>query len=753
MKKEAIIDYKSAYFLLFCIVLFLSAVIIVEAGSGGGGGGGGSPPPPPPCAYQTAGCYQDGDIKADSGSLSPEQFGYYLPQNACIGGSCTCGQAGFVNDMKQEDSDNSSGACRCISGTSWTDNVGCCGDDRADCGLIVEEKRFGEVIDRQICSMSANLRVGTWFSAETNAGDIIHVGCNDEEKLSDGKDWLLCNSFQIKDVNGHQYLCNASVGKGSWAECCGSAGCNSKTEGKRLSSGGSVKSGQATYYCASDKTFTTDLDVKDQASCQGAGLTWTGSLCCSEADDPEEYYADSAGGIGGCWNKQRILTGDAPTNIEGVVNINGAFYGCNQNNSVLGLKDTHTGQQLVQNKAHCFQDTNKFYFCSLSNKWEIVNGQDRSHLSPVPESFVNVQQLSGCCAATGCWDGQKCIENQRNKPNSQAISGLRCVDGEWVEASLKFDPKGDTSGFCTQQSQCLVNPLGNPADNNQTGPGKNPVCISEGQFMKDDYCETGQWTSRTKFVALQLIDIAKTSDFVVFCDNPENTLNNLNYMVQGQLAGGLVTPENTNNFCTMIFNDKVLIGTSLNKPVAGIEPFLKTIGIDNCNPALVNDGQYHACDSSGKAWYNQKLNSIIYSKQSFTMGATNFLDAFTSFIKNPFDTIKNKIKATIQEPFDTSYLNSLNRFSKLYISKTGNKEIKGSVEGRGFKNMVIEYRNFNTNICLSIDEFNGKNKDAGSGIECSAEGNTYYVLAQGTQFTKINPNAIWNDLTSKLRIR
>jgi len=40
-------------------------------------------------------------------------------------------------------------------------------------------------------------------------------------------------------------------------------------------------------------------------------------------------------------------------------------------------------------------------------------------------------------------------------------------------------------------------------------------------------------------------------------------------------------------------------------------------------------------------------------------------------------TIKNKIKARVQEPFDTSYLNSLNRFSKLYISKTGNKEIKG----------------------------------------------------------------------------
>ncbi|MBI2134992.1 hypothetical protein HYU09_03300 [Candidatus Woesearchaeota archaeon] len=741
--------YKPVYVLLFCITLFLSIAIIVEAGKKNPPPP--PPPPPPPCGYQTAGCYQDGDIKSDPGSLSAETFSYYLPQNACIGGGCTCGQAGFVSAIKQTDADSSSGACSCISGTSWTESIGCCGDDKADCGLIAEEKRFGEVIDRQICSMSANLRIGSWFSAEANPGDIVHVGCNDEERLSDGKDWLLCDSFQIKNVNGHQYLCNASAGKGSWAECCGSSGCNSNTDGKRLSSGGSVKSGQTTYYCASDSTFTTDLDTKDQASCQGAGLTWTGTLCCSEADDPGEYYVDAAGTKGGCWNKQRVLTGDTAPNIGNVANFNGVFYGCNVNDaSILNIKDTHTNQPLVQNKEYCFQDPGKFYFCSINNKWELAGGQDRSHISTVPQSFQGVQQQSECCSAASCWDGAKCVQNQRNSPNAPAVNGFRCVDGNWINASLKFNPLGDTGGFCPEQGQCFVNAAGNPDDNNK--PDKNPVCITNEQFIKDNYCESGQWTSRTKFVALQLIDMAKTDDFVVFCDTAENTLNNLNYMVQGQLVGSLVNPENTNNFCTLIFNDKVIIGTSLNKPVADIRPFLQTIGIDSCNAALINDGQYHACDGSSKAWYNQKLNSLVYSKQSFSIGTTNFVDTFISFIKNPFDSMKSRIRNTIQEPFDTSYLNSLNSFSKLYVAKNGNKEIRGSVEGRGFKNLIIEYRNFDTDICRFTDQFNEKNRDAGSGIKCSRDGSTFYVLAQGTQFTKINPDVLWNDLTSKLRI-
>ena len=710
------------------------------------------PPPPPPCGYQTPGCYKEGGIKADSGSLTAETFSYYLSQNACIGGGCTCSQEGFVDKLKQTDPDKASGACACISGTSWSDNIGCCGDDRSDCGLIFEEKRFGETIERHLCSMDSNF-IGSWIPAEPNVGLISYIGCANKEMLSDGNIWLECNSSGAKRIDDREYLCAGSLADQKWIECCGSGSCKSDSSraGDTLSTGKSIKLGEITYYCASDKTFASDLDIKDQSTCQGAGLTWTGTLCCSESDDTEEYYNDPAGGRGGCWDKKAVLNGEQAPQIKNVANIGGQFYGCNvNNNSILNIKDYHTLQPVVQNKQYCFQDPNKFYFCSFNNEWELSSGQDRSHLSTIPESFQNAQQPSECCSATSCWDGAQCILNQRDKPNAAPISGFRCVDGDWVNASLKFNPQEDTAGFCPEQGQCFVNPSGNPNENNQ--PDKNPVCIANKQFIKDSYCENGEWTSRTKFVALQLIDIAKTSDFVVFCDAPENTLNNLNYLVQGQLVGSFVTGENNNNVCALTFSNKVLIGVSLNKPVTELNSFLKVLGVDNCNAAFINDSQYHTCASSNKVWYNQKLNSIIYSNSAFTLGPTNFFDTFITFIKNPFDAMKIRIMATIREPFDTSYLDSLKSFNKLYISKAGDKEIRGSIEGKGFKNLIVEYKNFNTDICSFVNEFNRKNMDAGSGIECSMDGNAYYVLSQGTEFTKTNPDKIWNDLTSKLRL-
>ena len=98
------------------------------------------------------------------------------------------------------------------------------------------------------------------------------------------------------------------------------------------------------------------------------------------------------------------------------------------------------------------------------------------------------------------------------------------------------------------------------------------------------------------------------------------------------------------------------------------------------------------------------------------------------------------------------------KFDRLYIRETAGTEIIGTMEGTpdgDLVNLVIEYKKFNTNICDFIDEFNRQREgDAFSGIECVQEGNTFRVLAQGSgkSFVKLNPEEIWNDLTSKLRV-
>ena len=44
-----------------------------------------------------------------------------------------------------------------------------------------------------------------------------------------------------------------------------------------------------TYYCAAHAKFVTDLDsLQDPSTCEAQGFTFTGNLCCSEDDDPND---------------------------------------------------------------------------------------------------------------------------------------------------------------------------------------------------------------------------------------------------------------------------------------------------------------------------------------------------------------------------------------------------------------------------------------------------------------------------------
>ncbi len=98
-------------------------------------------------------------------------------------------------------------------------------------------------------------------------------------------------------------------------------------------------------------------------------------------------------------------------------------------------------------------------------------------------------------------------------------------------------------------------------------------------------------------------------------------------------------------------------------------------------------------------------------------------------------------------------MKGINKFDKLYMTQQGSKSIKGTIEGKNFKNAVIQYSGFDEDICKFAEQFSQAKKDVSSGISCKKEINTYYVLAQGSQFSNINPEAIWPDLTSKLRLK
>ena len=177
------------------------------------------------------------------------------------------------------------------------------------------------------------------------------------------------------------------------------------------------------------------------------------------------------------------------------------------------------------------------------------------------------------------------------------------------------------------------------------------------------------------------------------------------------------------------------------------------LGVDDCDAALkIDDGQYHPCDATNKVWFNKRLKSFIYSTQAINVPSEE--PSSEDFIKNSIrQTIEAIRRLITSPPFDESYVNGIRKFDKIYMLQQGNIAIKGAIEGTSFKNAVIQYDNLQDDICSLVEEFSQAQEDASSGISCKKEGSNYYVLVQGSQFTNINPNEIWPDLTSKLRLK
>ncbi|MBI3035170.1 hypothetical protein HYY71_02505 [Candidatus Woesearchaeota archaeon] len=718
------------------------------------------PPPPPPCPIQSAGCYKTGDIKAGFGELTTAEFGHFLTENKCKKtDQCDC--RGVPDNVPQEaNPDDSSGACNCISGTDWNARGRCCGDDADDCGKISSGV---------LCSIDANAETAQWLPSTPNLGDMRYVGCSRLEYISDGNDWLKCDGvFWKRTISSSEYIC---IGRGreSIVECCGDSSWKSRVDGKRLSTGQSVTpsshsgnltiADDRTYYCRSDGKFVTDLDTpnsrtsdtmlnnKNKKTCEMAGLKWTGTKCCSEADDADEYYNDP-GDIGGCWNKNLVVSVDFVNGTnEAVVNYEGEFHGCalEQSAGISSILDRHTGATLVTSHPPCFNDPENNYYCSPSGKWLPTDGANRSHSSSTP--LANASRQSECCAPNECWDGQMCVENQRDNPLAQPTNSRRCIDGAWEQAEIRTSVDGSASGYCPERMQCLVNVF----EGNETSQ-----CINNGQYVEDNLCENGQWSSRTKLLALKLLKM-KSGDFTLFCDKKENTLNNLQYLTgSNDIVANVLSDLETNNFCVLKNGNRVIAATSINKDLDDIpDNSLAILGVTSCDNALIDDGQYHSCDSTNKAWFNKQLKSFIYSAAAITVPPEqNQLNSFEELILNPIRNIVNSIRRLITTPpFDASYVSGIRKFDKLYLEQRGSRSIGGSIEGKELKNAVIEYKNFDIDICKFVDAFNEARRDSLSGISCKKEGNNYYVLAQGSRLSNLNPEAIWQDLTSKLRVK
>ncbi len=281
-----------------------------------------------------------------------------------------------------------------------------------------------------------------------------------------------------------------------------------------------------------------------------------------------------------------------------------------------------------------------------------------------------------CCPNNGCWNGYACVQEFTQSSFLVEKTGkdnkYRCTKGEWTNEPVKYDWLGKNYGYCPAKTDCFVlSSLKQTEASTIVGlPDKGPIdfykgfipmCIPDKTFILDHFCDAGDWTSRTGYVASAMMDIASNEDtYSLFCGLPTQVagktieIGSLEedaifgsdaVVIENAPAGGLIgedTPagpisvtgcypqmiaaagelvqenENTciNKMCVLKKNDgTVYFATSLNpNPEEDIaedpavdpnifnHPFFKAVQVNDPNAVNcgdINDDNYQKCQITG----------------------------------------------------------------------------------------------------------------------------------------------------------
>jgi len=702
-------------------------------------------------------------------------------------------------------------ACDCLGQqtektTDWTEATTnhCCGDD-----IPFDSGSLGGAY---LCATSTS-GVYKWYhvSSSQRAGDVFNVPYGNFDIVSDGSDWYACDSKNdgtgsftgtVKTIGEpvdslHSYLCYTNGELEQFAECKGSDRSTYNANlaggfGKSFATGSGIQIGPEIYYCSNDKKWHSDLDLTDKISCEAAGFEWTGSLCCG--DDIQDTFNDK-GGEAGCFKSNKTDSNTLHNNQ--IMNLDGNYYSCQLSEQERkSIVDTQHGGILInnsQNQDSC--DVKGYYFCTPQGEWNkdsegAPSSVSRNKFKSIPETEDTPlgDIKDSCCPGDYCWNGHACIPNEATATEARnpfrGEKTYRCIDGTWNETfeQCTWD-NSDCSHFCPSKTQCMVDVNGIPANNNnpETYKGtlntENPQCIETGQYIGDYYCNNTIWTTRTKLIALQLLNLVEErgdiDEYVLFCDHYTKTLNDYDYYdVEDRLGGNpvAVPPFDTyrscsddyevpcaNNFCTLKYkensDEKIVFGTSLNQPInADTLSFLGTLDKtkDFCNPLINTNLDFKKCGGDENIWYSDKLNSVIFSEQGLNFESLTTWESFIKFLKHPLNSIMLAF-GTPGIELDYSYTSKTKDYNRIYIQRFDEKSVKGITEKPDpIKNpfLAINFTGFTSDICKSINNYQKAHPARLYGAtNCTKTGDSYYVISD--QDTVLE---IWPDFTSKLRL-
>jgi len=316
-------------------------------------------------------------------------------------------------------------------------------------------------------------------------------------------------------------------------------------------------------------------------------------------------------------------------------------------------------------------------------------------------------------------------------------------------------------GLCKEQNQCLVkNSFNESYDNqperywSQNSNSEKPKCITTGQYIEDNYCEQGKWTSRTKLTATQLLAIAKEkspNNFAIYCDTYDKVLNRYSYSTEYGLVTNFLTQyckrgrkiiNCTNNICVLKTPLGIAFGMAINTDIDGQESPLHALNLSRtqCNSAKNNDGDYDTCGNN--VWYNHNTESIIYIRGLTTMPQHNI----NEYLITPYNEIKEYAKQYSYSIFEKTPM-----FNQLYIAKN-NETFEYAIQQQHYtlnSTTFIGYKTENitvtTNLCDTLKRIDNKAK-------CEKQtGNSFNLVTRKTAFDS-NDLSYWNDLTGKIRL-
>jgi hypothetical protein len=484
-------------------------------------------------------------------------------------------------------------------------------------------------------------------------------------------------------------------------------------------------------------TTTTDASHPTGGQACDAQLTmsWTGSRCCGDdytsanSGYHSEFYTDVEGN---CWNGHYLSTaGDVYSinNRSSILSFTNKFYSCFAPENLQSIKSTITANTILEKADFCTAKGN--YYCSYQGmQWSNLgynNGVvDRTASQRTSKKFNPEGNTADCCHPSDCWNGTSCVASQEQitmglpigveagrvtVETSGNYTGFRCINGSWTQSDVKWDWLDQQWGYCGKKSDCLLSSSRCAADGFMSFRK-----VIDGRDVSDLSCENGSWSTRTKKLAQEMLNI-KSDNYVLDCGPYFQVLNFYSQRTAFQPTltfENIVAGKELNNVCVLSYGGSIVVGTTYN-PEEGTElkyvlsnAFnIRNFSVTTCAGNL-NDGKFHNCGSG--IWYNDVTKSVIYDYQ-------NKIDLDGNIFTNFFSYMIGSIRGLFGMPIPVTagekallFANRTQQFNNLYVSKHGGKEIKAVVEKKyipgvrpGVKQLLTAtYSGFSQSICSSV---------------------------------------------------